>query len=160
MLERLLPWWPGKLFVLCLLGFVATDFIITITLSAADASAHALENPFVSHALAGQRVGVTLALIILLGLIFLRGFTEAIGIAVALVVPYLLLNAIVVGVSFGQVVQHPAVVVDWQQALVAEHGDPVAHAGNLRAAVSATRARSVGLRDRRDRHAPCARRDR
>jgi hypothetical protein len=125
MLERLLPWWQGKLFVLCLLGFVATAFIITITLSAADASAHALENPFVSKALAGQRLGVTLALIIVLGVIFLTGFTEAIGIAVALVVPYLLLNAIVVAVSFGQVVQHRAVVVDWQQALVAEHGDPL-----------------------------------
>jgi hypothetical protein len=125
MLKRLLPGWQGKLFVLGLLGFAATDFIITITLSAADASAHALENPFIPQMLAGQRVGVTLLLVALLGGVFLKGFGEAIGIAVGLVGTYLLLNLVVIVVGLAQVAQHPVVVANWQRALVVEHGSPL-----------------------------------
>src|SRR5689334_12772490 len=95
MLERLLPFWKGKLFVLVLLGFAATDFIITMTLSAADASAHVVENPHVPDFVHGHEVAITLGLVALLGAVFLRGFTEAIGVAVALVVIYLALNLVV-----------------------------------------------------------------
>jgi len=126
MLERLLPWWPGKLFVLGLLGFAATDFVITITLSAADATAHLIGNPYTPHLLHGQRVLVTLALIALLGAVFLKGFGEAIGIAVGLVGTYLALNCVVVGVALAQVSHHPSVVTDWRQALTTAHASPLA----------------------------------
>jgi hypothetical protein len=125
MLEHLLTWWKGKLFVLVLLGFVATDFIITITLSAADATAHILESPHAPHALHGQAVPVTLALIALLGAVFLKGFKEAVGVAVALVAVYLALNAVVIGFCLGRVAAEPAVAGDWQSALWASHGSPV-----------------------------------
>ena len=74
MLEGLLTWWKGKLFVLCLIGFAATGFIITITLSAADAAAHIIENPFAAHLSSGREVPITLFLIALLGAVFLKGF--------------------------------------------------------------------------------------
>jgi hypothetical protein len=125
MLERLLPFWRGKLFVLALLGFAATDFIITMTLSAADAAAHVTENPFVPAFMHGQELWITLGLLALLGGVFLRGFKEAIGLAVALVATYLLLNVVVIAVSLWQVVQHPAVVPDWASALTTAHGSPV-----------------------------------
>src|SRR5499433_2644405 len=103
MLEDLLPRWRGKLFVLILLGFLATDFIITITLSAADATAHIVENPFTPHFLHGHRVAITLVLLSILGGIFLKGFKEAIGLAVLLVASYLLLNLVVVGTGIYEV---------------------------------------------------------
>jgi len=126
MLEHLLPWWQGKLLVLCLLGFVATDFIITITLSAADATAHLLENPLVPHGLHGQAVPITLVLIALLGAVFLQGFREAIGIAVVLVVVYLSLNAITIVRALGVMSSHPSALQDWHQILMASpHSHPL-----------------------------------
>jgi hypothetical protein len=116
MLERLLSRWKGKLFVLVLLGFVATDFIITITLSAADATAHVIENPFTPLVLKHQ-MGITLALIAMLGAIFLKGFKEAIGIAVVLVFVYLLLNVVVLGFGLIQLVSHPHYFAEWKNAL-------------------------------------------
>ncbi len=123
MLERLLPWWQGKLFVLCLIGFVATGFVITITLSAADATAHIVENPFLQF-LKGYEVAITLFLIGLLGVVFLKGFSEAIGLAVLLVVTYISLNLIVVAAGFYEIVQHPVALRNWQDALFAGYADP------------------------------------
>ena len=117
MLEHQLSRWKGKLFVLVLLGFVATDFIITITLSAADATAHLLQNPFMPEILKHQ-IGVTVALITVLGVIFLRGFKEAIGIAVALVAVYLFLNSIVIAYGVFELVTHPSHFPEWKQALL------------------------------------------
>jgi hypothetical protein len=129
MLVRLLSYWQGKLFVLVLLGFAATDFIITVTLSAADATAHIDENPFWPSAFKGHQVAVTLVLVALLGGVFLKGFTEAIGIAVGLVVVYLGLNAIVVADGLYRVITHPTFVGDWTTALTRQHGDPIVMIG-------------------------------
>jgi hypothetical protein len=126
MLERLLSWWQSKLFVLALLGFVATDFVITITLSAADATAHVVENPFAPGFLEGQEVAVTLVLIALLGAVFLKGFTEAIGIAVALVAVYLALNLVVVVVALEHVLVDPEVVTNWRNLLTTRYSSPLA----------------------------------
>lgn len=126
MLEDLLPRWRGKLFVLALLGFAATSFIITVTLSAADATAHIIENPYAPHFLHNREVLVTLVLIAALGAVFLKGFKEAIGLAVALVVVYIGLNLIVIAVGLKEVFFHPEVISNWKNALFSVHGNPLA----------------------------------
>ncbi|MFI6014802.1 amino acid transporter [Streptomyces sp. NPDC051243] len=123
MLERLLTFWKGKLFVLTLLGFAATDFLITITLSAADASTHLVENPHLESALHDKQMVITLILVALLGAVFLKGFLEAIGVAVVLVASYLALNAVVVAVGLYHVVTEGHVITDWSNALTADHGN-------------------------------------
>ncbi|MGI8543505.1 MAG: amino acid transporter [Aridibacter sp.] len=120
MLEKLLSRWKGKLFVLVLLGFVATSFIITITLSAADATAHIIENPFVlSHLpFLDHAVIVTLMLIGLLGVVFLKGFNEAIGIAVVIVIVFLTLNVVVIIYGLFQIfVVHPEALTNWSRLI-------------------------------------------
>jgi hypothetical protein len=120
MLEKLFPSWSGKAFVLVLLGFASTDFIITMTLSAADAAAHFVHNPFTPHWLSSQML-VTLLLLAALGAVFLRGFKEAIGIAVVLVAVYLLLNAIVTVVAGGVLFHHPELLPRWKTAVFTSH---------------------------------------
>ncbi len=125
MLERLLSFWRGKLFVLCLLGFVATSWIITITLSASDATAHVVENPLVPETLRNHEVAITIVLLAVLGAVFLKGFKEAIGVAVAIVGVYLLVNLVVVVAGLYQIFAHPQSFIGWQDTLFSNYGNPL-----------------------------------
>lgn len=118
-LNRFIPGWKGKFAVLILLGFAATDFMVTMTLSAADASAHLLrstESPWT--------MPVTLVMLAGLAAVFYKGFGEAIRIAVVLVTTYLALNAVVIGRGIMEITQHPDLFSRWQHALTAEYPNP------------------------------------
>jgi hypothetical protein len=131
MLENLLTGWKSKVLVLVLLGFAATDFVITMTLSAADAAKHAIENPFLTDFLGGHQLLVTLAILTILAAVFLKGFREAIGLAVAAALPYLALNVVVLGRSVWEVWTHPPLLVDWRNALAAKGDFPLLIAGAI-----------------------------
>jgi hypothetical protein len=120
MLENLLKGWKSKLLVLILLGFAATDFVITMTLSAADAAKHAVENPILQPVLNEHQVLVTLGILTILAVIFLKGFKEAIGFAAASAIPYLALTIVVLCRGFFEVITHPTVLTLWRTALSAK----------------------------------------
>jgi hypothetical protein len=117
MLENLLPGWWGKLMVLVLLGFAATDFVITMTLSASDAAQHATQNPYLHGFLGDANLPLTLILLALLAAVFLKGFAEAIELAAAVCIPYLLLNAVVLVKGLFVVAAHPIAFPNWLDAL-------------------------------------------
>jgi amino acid permease len=128
MLAKLVSGWPGKIMVLVLLGFAATGFVITKTLSAADAAVHLIENPNwpwrPEHGAApevGQQIGVTLFMLTLLGAMFMRGFREVIGIAAAIVGIYLALNVVVLGYGLNYLAGHPEKIDAWWQMLKDGH---------------------------------------
>lgn len=123
-LEKLLRGWSGKLLVIAMLGFAATDFIITKTLSAADAAEHVLHNsiwPLSREAVPErvQLIALTMILLLLLGAVFLRGFNEVIGVAVAMVAVYLVLNAIVIGSGLVYLAGHPERLSAWYDQVLA-----------------------------------------
>ncbi len=122
MLESLLPFWRGKLFVLVLLGFVATSWIITITLSSADATVHMLENPFLPGFLHGKAVLITVVLLLILGGVFLLGFSEAVVVAIPLVAVFLLLNAVVIVSGVVGVFSDPSALAAWAGDLTSRGG--------------------------------------
>jgi len=124
MLEDLLPRWRGKVFVLVLLGFAATDYVITMTLSAADATAHIVGNPFFP-VWANHPVLLTLLLLAMLSAVFLKGFREAIGFAVFIVASYIALNLVVIGWGVIEVAHHPEYLPRWRDGLYSAHGSPI-----------------------------------
>jgi hypothetical protein len=146
LLEQMMPGWRGKLIVLTMLGFAAADFVITRSLSVADAAVHLSHNPHglglidrMSPAvelltpwvpaewLVGLRPLLTRQVAVTLGMAVLtfgfwqllqRGFTRRVlWLAVTLVTIYLVSVAIVVGSGLIYVSSHPDLWHNWWQSV-------------------------------------------
>ena len=117
MLEKVVHGWRGKVVVLVLLGFAATDFVITMTLSAADAAQHAVENPLLHEFLGDSKILTTCIMLALLAAVFLRGFREAIRAAVFIGVPYMLLTVVIGVRGMMEIAAHPEYLDRWGNAL-------------------------------------------
>jgi hypothetical protein len=116
MIERLVSGWKGKIGVLFLIGFAATDFVITKTLSAADAAAHLISNSiFAGNAppWAHNQVAMAVVLLLLLGAMFLKGYSEVVGIATVLVIVFLGLSFLIIVSGLWHLITHPALLQHW-----------------------------------------------
>lgn len=120
MIERIFRGWTSKIFVLILVGFAATDFVITKTLSAADATAHLLSNPLFMGSTPEwmhSQIAVTMFLLVLLSAMFIKGYGEVVGLATLLVVAYIGLTAIVIGAGLVYLVSHPELMTQWMDQI-------------------------------------------
>ncbi len=70
----------------------------------------------------GQAVAITIVLLLVLGGVFLLGFTEAVNVAIPLVAVFLGLNAIVIVTGLIDLAANPVVVDDWWAALTSSGG--------------------------------------
>ncbi|MFO0189644.1 MAG: amino acid transporter [Planctomycetia bacterium] len=116
MIERMFRGWGAKLVVLVLIGFAATDFVITKTLSAADAAAHLISNPlYASHVPAWMQaqMPVTMFLLVMLGAMFLKGYGEVVGLATVLVIAFLGLSFVVIAAGLFYLFTHPTLLPHW-----------------------------------------------
>jgi hypothetical protein len=160
LLERRVRGWFGKVAILVLLGFVATDFVVTRTLSVSDAAVHVVHNPLwkekvewlTQHKesmreslpvdLQGQFFGfwteqlvVTLALSIL-GFLFWAvlqsGFTKTFLRVAALVVTlYLTLTALIIGSGIYHLSNEPQKFHDWLEEARRGIGSPTTLSGDV-----------------------------
>lgn len=113
MLENLLSGWSGKFFVLGLIAFAVTDFFITMTLSASDAAAHMVENPFINNFVGHSNLSVAICMLIALGIVFYIGFREAIFLAILCTVPFLFLTLLVVFKAAFVIIDEPVLLYQW-----------------------------------------------
>ena len=123
LIEGLFSGWTGKILVLVLLGFAATDFVITMTLSAADAARHAIANQYLHPFAGSSQMRITLILLLLLAVVFLAGFREAIRFANYIAIPYLILNLVVLCWCISKVLFHLELLAQWRQAIFAIRPD-------------------------------------
>lgn len=122
LLEGAVEGWRGKVLVLSVLGFACTAFVLTISISAADAARHAVENPLFHSRLEGRERLLTVAFLIPLCGVFLGGFRRAVGWAMAVAIPYVILTAVVITRGFIEIAGDDVVVQDWHRSF-ASYGD-------------------------------------
>jgi hypothetical protein len=165
LLERRWPGWRGKLLVLILVGFLGTDYIMTRSLSTADAAEHLTANPLFHaqsewwrsdpeairaalpaplrgaffDALSERLVVSVLLAVLAFGFYFwlVRSLDRGfLGSAAVIVLLFLTVNLLVLVPSWQYLLQHPEMLRDWRESLPRVLGDVRSNAGGTLALVS------------------------